>query len=269
MTKKINLSGAIGVTKLIRNNKKITIFSDNHEKDNYCTDDYFHKENISDYITKKKFTSQILLEEVERTPNIKLIDLWSTPHTQDLKNLFLSDKTKLIIPIDIRSKFFPFSWEILNNKKKSLLMSEYLEKFTNFFLGKEQVIPNYNKLLSQVILDRKGIDEYFKDIKFKYYYLLLKFNLEEPISYNFNEFKPLFYKLNDISNMIMEYYMMLLALTTEKESIIHSGLYHTSNFIKNIKKYYGFREIYKSGVTDINERDTEYSSCVEYSDESN
>ena len=268
--KSISLSGAIGVTKLIRGNKKITIFSDNHEKDDYCTENYFNNENISNYINKKKFNSQILLEEVERSPGIKLIDLWkNTPHTQDLKNLYLSDKTKLIIPVDIRSKFFSFSWEISSNQKEygSILMSDYLKNFTDFLIYNKEVIPNYNNLLEQVIFDRRGITEYFNYIKFNYKILKSLFLLDKSLSFNLKYVKQLFYKLNDIANMIMEYYMMLLALTTEKESIIHSGLHHTTKFIKNIKKYYGFTEIYQNGVTDIDNINSDYSSCVEYSNE--
>ena len=67
-------------------------------------------------------------------------------HTQDLKNLYLSDETKLIIPVDIRSKFFSFSWEISSNQKEygSILMSDYLKNFTDFLI--------YNKEVIQIII---------------------------------------------------------------------------------------------------------------------
>ncbi len=87
----MNLSGAIGVTYLFRkiNNKKkkILVFSDSHAKSYYCKNNFI---SISDWLKKKINNNyQILLEEVPREDNIKIKELWpSSPHTQELKNLY-------------------------------------------------------------------------------------------------------------------------------------------------------------------------------------
>ena len=44
--------------------------------------------------------SQVILEEVERTDDKKLTSLWSSPHFENLKNLYLQNK-KYIIPLKL------------------------------------------------------------------------------------------------------------------------------------------------------------------------
>lgn len=263
----IKISGAIGITKLQRDDKIITIFADNHEKNNYCSNDYNSDFNIRKFLNKKKYNSQILLEEVKRKKGIKLKELWNSRHTQDLKNLYLEDKDNLIIPVDIRNNLFLFSWEIIKKKSNSehskVLMISYLKNFDDFFELKRAILPNLSKILDKIIFKKSGILKHFLDIRKKYRKLKKKFNLTKTIKENLDKNINKFHKLNNIASMIMEFYMMALALSTEKESIIHAGLWHTSNFIDNIKKYYKFKEFYKNGQTKLEEY-SKGKACVIY-----
>ncbi len=262
----IKISGAIGITKLKRDDKIITIFADNHEKNNYCSNNYNDDFNIRKFLNKKKYNSQILLEEVERKKGIQLKELWSSNHTQDLKDLYLEDKYNLIIPIDIRNNLFLFSWEIIkksDNELSKTLMISYLKNFDDFFEIKKAILPNLSKILDKIIFKKSGILKHFLDIRKKYRKLKKKFNLTETVKENLDKNINNFHKLNNIASMIMEFYMMALVLSTEKESIIHAGLWHTSNFIDNIKKYYKFKEFYKNGKTKLGEL-SKKNACVIY-----
>ena len=82
-----NIYGTIGYT-VLKNpntNNKIIILADMHDKLPECV----NQTNISNWFESKINSSKILLEEVPRD-NVTLHELWSeSPHTQNLKNLFL------------------------------------------------------------------------------------------------------------------------------------------------------------------------------------
>ena len=111
----MNLSGSIGYTLLSNNNKNILVFADAHSEVIYCKDNFI---KISDFFRKllNNENYQILLEEVNRS-RVKLLELWpNSEHIQNLKNLYLNNKTK-IIPVDIRPYFYQFHWEIIETEK--------------------------------------------------------------------------------------------------------------------------------------------------------
>ena len=98
-TNDININGSIGYTLLENGKNKVLILSDMHSELPYCEKNGIF---VSDWM-KSKTKSKILLEEVPRTDST-LKELWpSSPHTQKLKELFLSnsivtfDKTKKIM----------------------------------------------------------------------------------------------------------------------------------------------------------------------------
>ena len=79
---------------------------------------------------------QILLEEVNRN-QVKLLELWpNSDHIQNLKNLYLNNRTK-IIPVDIRPFLYGFHWDIIDEDKYkdygNILLRDYLSNL-NFFL---------------------------------------------------------------------------------------------------------------------------------------
>ena len=135
--------GTIGYVFLKKDNRKVIVLSDQHDKLPSCED----KINIAEWFKQKFNTSKILLEEVPREDN-KLIELWeSSPHTQELKKLYL-DHTQIINGMDIRPFMIPFSWEVLNQieintNDYDITMLEYLNEIDNFFsLQNSYIITN-------------------------------------------------------------------------------------------------------------------------------
>ena len=131
-----NIYGTIGYS-LLENpntNKKIIILADMHDRLPECTD----STNISKWFESKIHSSKILLEEVPRE-KVTLQELWTeSPHTQNLKNIFLKNQ-KIIHAVDIRPFLIPFSWEILSDSKTfndeyyDIKLKKYLFNINNFF----------------------------------------------------------------------------------------------------------------------------------------
>ena len=98
--------GTIGYVFLIKNNRKIIVLSDQHDVLPSCE----NKINIAEWFKRKFNSSKILLEEVPRE-NQKLIELWETsPHTQELKNLFFHQRVQFMVNQDI--------FQLMKMKKK-------------------------------------------------------------------------------------------------------------------------------------------------------
>ena len=84
---KINIYGAIGYTILKKNNHKIILFSDMHDKLKSCD----NKINIDEWLKSKFKSSIILLEEIPRDGS-ELELIWSeSEHTISLQNLYLEN----------------------------------------------------------------------------------------------------------------------------------------------------------------------------------
>ena len=141
-------------------------------------------------------------------------------------------------------------------------MKDYLSNFYDFLYIKKPIIPNLVILLSKNIFTHSGINKHFYYIKKKYDIFINKFNLNQTIYKHIELYYDKYLsELNNIANEIMELYMMILSLSTKKKTIIHAGLYHTENFIKNLKKYYNFKIIYQYGQNNIMENNIS-KSCV-------
>ena len=130
------ISGAIGITILERSingiTKKVIIFADNHNNSNYCGESFSTSYNIIKLLEKKKYNSHILLEEVKRSNNSKLKELWSSnEHTVELKNFYLNN-TSTITPIDIRQYLYVVSWELLDDKTREFTMKKLLDNLFKF-----------------------------------------------------------------------------------------------------------------------------------------
>lgn len=267
----INLSGAIGITKLKRKingqEKKIYVFSDNHNKDKYCEDEFSSGLNIKNYLEEKMHGNQVLLEEVKRSKSQKLKELWAqNKHTVALKNLYLNN-TQKITPIDIRQYLFIVSWEILKKDDKldkEINLNTYLKNFDKFFELKE-VIPSLEVKLKKIKFKKTGICKYFKRLKHDYQMI------KEPIDLNQKvvdviETNPGFLRqIDDVASKIMDWYTIICIFTTDKPTYLHAGLYHTSNIIDILINEFEFEKYYDNGDTSIDSiSDTD--SCVKFNE---
>jgi hypothetical protein len=140
-----NIFGLIGYTVLKCNDKLVLIMADRHDNLPPCNVDY---NKVSDWLKSKFDVADILLEEVKRTNNTELGELWATSeHTQELKELYL-DNVNVVIPIDIRNSYIPYSWELYdkNEQGHNIFFYQYLSYINKFFSLKD------DKLRKQISL---------------------------------------------------------------------------------------------------------------------
>lgn len=251
----MNLSGSIGYSFLSKNDKKILVFADAHSEVEYCKEDYIKISNLFKSLLKKD-KYQILLEEVDRR-NVELNELWpKSEHIQNLKKLYLENK-EYIIPIDIRPFLYKFSWEfILEDKFKEygkVKLIDYLENLDIFFKLKSDNLV-FNNEIKKLISNNDYIENINKNFNnLKFLYLKFKYMNKNILNKNlidiYNLNKDIFKILDDLLSSIMEWYTIVLILSTKKISIIHLGLFHSREIVYNLIKNYKFDLIEENGIT--------------------
>ena len=108
----------------------------------------------------------------------------------------------------------------------------------------------------------KKINDHFQKIKKSYlFYLKLcdKF-LDSKLIDIINKNKNLLHLLDNLLSSIMEWYCIVLMLSTNKISIIHIGLFHSRELVNNLINIYNFKINEENGLTK-NPKDTLHS-CV-------
>lgn len=251
-----NIYGTIGIMFLIKGPRKIIIMSDQHDTLPECS----NKINIASWFKKKFNSSKILLEEVPREDN-KLIELWQeSPHTQELKKLYL-DNPRIISGMDIRPFMIPFSWEVLEqmdtlNQEYNIDMIEYLDEIDKFFSLQNKFImknlPNYNvNILKDTLLGK-----HYLMIKDKYEKFLEELNNEQlltrQVRYLNDKHNSKLSILNNLLDDIMEWYICAqIELYNDKSIIIHAGLAHTDKIIKLLQSHYKFEIKYREGINNM------------------
>ena len=209
---------------------------------------------VSDWMNNKK-KSKILLEEVPRLGST-LKELWpSSPHTQKLKDLYLS--SKVIDGVDVRPFLIPFSWELISEDKElgKITLYEYLMLIDIFFQLKHKFfIKNLGNIYTKDYLKDSKLGVHFLNLKNKTQALmkknksLIKERTESLID------KEIMIDLNELISLIMEWYIIAKVYKSvdEKQTnfIMHAGLAHTSNVISVLKEIYGFKVLENVGSTD-------------------
>jgi len=260
-----NIYGTIGYTVLKNNksNKKIIILADMHDTLPSCT----NQTSISNWFKTKFDSSKILLEEVNRD-GIELKELWSNAqHTQELKNLFISN-SQLIHAVDIRPQLTPFSWELIEemNIDNYISLKNYIEEIDNFFCLKSKYfiknILNYN--INK--LPHTKLGKHFMIIK-KNYRNFLQENINSKnsaIKEIYSNKPEIFYQINNILDEIMEWYICAnIILEDNKPIILHTGLAHSEKIIRWLLVHYEYIILNKYGVNTLNETTYNMSGCVQ------
>jgi hypothetical protein len=268
------LSGSVGYTLLKYNNKdyekNIFILADIHDGVSYCKQDSIM---IDKWLTSKD-RNDILLEEVIRE-EVSLTDLWpGAEHTQRLKTL--NKTNKKIKPIDIRPLLIPFSWELLSNKdypnkQASIKLDEYLifiDNICNLKSSKlmiKYIVPEIKKLYKDgnETINKKLII-HFEEIR-NIYFEYIKTNkgfLKKSIIDIYKIDENVLEEINNITSMIMEWYILLLIFNSKTSSILHMGLAHSNRIIDFLNKIYSFKIVKKSGINMISEIKGNPIACV-------
>jgi hypothetical protein len=268
----MNLSGSIGFSLLSNKNKNILVFADAHSDVKYCENNFIKiSEFFKNLLNNENY--QILIEEVNRS-QVKLLELWpNSEHIQNLKNLYLNNKNK-VIPIDIRPYFYNFYWEmIVEDEYKdygNILFKDYLSDLNFFFtrskkISKEKSYLIFNEKIEDIIIDenyKEIIKNHYQKIKNSYlfYIKLCEKFLNNKLIDILNNNKNLLHLLDNLLSSIMEWYCIVLMLSTNKISIIHIGLFHSRDIVNNLVNMYGFKINEENGITK-NPKDT-LLSCV-------
>jgi len=116
---------------------------------------------------------------------------------------------------------------------------------------------NINK--AKVIDHLDEIHEMFLVLKIE-----TKKDMDKPLEYFMVEREEVLHKVNYILSLIMEWYMILLITNIKKNTIIHTGLAHSSNLVILLEKYYKYDKISQYGVNEINQFENKNMpiSCV-------
>ena len=237
----INISGAIGVSILERENKKVIVFSDNHASDNYCYKDSL---KISKFLEKKAEKHIVLLEEVPRLYRNGISQIFFAEHTELLKELSINNKK--IISVDIRPLLLEFSWELITVKTKdkyNQTLEEYLKniiKFLDYKIDDEELRDYFEEI-------KNKINDFLETNKEHLLSLLVDIVLEEIIN-----LEP----INDIVIDIMDFNIIRIILKlikdiNNKHIYLHAGLYHTQNINKRLLTM-GFEKMYQYGAVSLN-----------------
>jgi len=251
MKDKINIDGGIGYVLFKYNNIYVLVFSDVHDGVSYCKEASIQ---MADYFKSKMNKTNILLEESTQK-EVKLKDLWpNAKHTQELKNL--ANLNNDIKSFDIRPLLVPFSWELIEVEPKygNITLAEYLSLINNFFNGTSILFTKYIKNdLNKISNNNKKLEKknnlHLREIKRQYdlfkkkHYKLMDVSLNNIIKNNNNILE----KINDIISYIMEWYIILLILNSEKNIIVHTGLAHSSKLIR-LLYWYKFDPIESDGL---------------------
>lgn len=251
----MNISGAVGYTLLKSpNNNYILVFSDIHDGVKYCNDSNENK--ISTFLKNRKDNFNILLEESTQI-EVDLKGLWpNSKHTQELKKLAYESND--INSFDIRPLLLPFSWELIDVDINlgNTILNNYLTLINTFFDKSSLLYTKYiQKELVKIKYLKKKNNLHLLEI-FDQYSLFLKQNkniLEKKLLEIKKNNIEILIKINEIISHIMEWYIILLVLNNNKNSIIHAGLSHTENVVKLLKEFYKFEVIENEGLNKLEE----------------
>lgn len=269
------LSGSVGYTLLKHKycDKYVFLLADIHDGVNYCKQDSI----MIDKWLSLKDNNDILLEELLRE-KISFTDLWpSSVHTQRLKTL--NQNNNKIKPVDIRSLLIPFSWEL--KLSTNITLEDMLNNINKFFYFKKTklmvryIVPEMIKLNNSndknIIYGRQLLINHFNEMKQIYidYITINKQYLNKPLMDLYDN-TQLLEQINNITSMIMEWYILLLILNSNNNCILHLGLAHSNRILDFLTKVYLFNVINKSGINAINElNENSPQACLLISDEVN
>ncbi len=279
------LSGSTGYT-ILRNtniNKSVYLLADIHDGVRYCKQ---KSDMIDDWLDKKSRDAEniVLLEEAVRE-TLDLKDLWpGSEHTGRLKKLIVHNQK--IVPVDIRPLLISYSWELLSNKDdvkpelQLLTLNDYLMSIDSIFnykgspVMKKYIVPEMLKLN----LNRRPDDEirsnilmHFNEMKEVYikYRHTCKSYLDKPMIKLYSSREAMLEQINDMTTMIMEWYILLLIFNNNNERIIiHVGLAHSNRILDLLREVHDFQLVKQVGINEISQilgkdDNEELNACIE------
>jgi hypothetical protein len=257
--------------------KELLLLADIHDGVSYCK----QKSTMIDEFLTLNDKHTILLEETVRE-QVSLTDLWpNSIHTQRLK--VLNNNNNKIIPVDIRSLLIPFSWELLedpNYDKRiaDISFKQYLRSIDNiFYLSSSSLMTKYIAPQMKKMKEcekneemRKRLLLHFEEMKKNYIEFIEKNKTLNDTSileiYKIDNKKgdtedKILEEINEISSMIMEWYIILLILNSKRKTIVHIGLAHSDRVLAFLTEVYLFKLIKQSGINTMEEINDDPIAC--------
>jgi hypothetical protein len=265
-----NIYGTIGCSLLKKKINKdfiyVLLFADMHSILPYCD----NKIDINKWLENNINKVNILLEEVPRSNNFSLNELWTnSEHTQKLKYFFLNN-TNLIHAIDIRPYLILFSLDLCDMSSEPITLQNYLKSIDEFFIFENSYIKSKLKNVYSINYLNNNIElkNHFEELKQNFLLYKKKNNIFMNVNIcdifkNNIQIKD---SLNNILDSIMEWYTIanIFELKYNKKNvIIHTGLYHSNNIQDKLIKLYNYTIEYSNGVTTLDSLDnSKLSGCV-------
>ena len=188
--------------------------------------------------------------------------MWpNAEHTRQLKVLKENDKN--IIPTDIRPYLIPFSWQLAessensnsasaNKKYKELSINKYLFYFYEFFKHRGKtyerfILPYYEFIDND---DKQILIKFFETIKNIFIKLAKKYeNLS--LSQILKKDGNYMHSIDNVNSLIMEYYILILIFSDKRDSIIHTGLAHSTRLKSILVEEFKFKILEDESMTQI------------------
>ncbi len=256
--------------------KFILLLADIHDGVSYCQQDAM----MIDKFLSIKDGNDVLLEEAVRE-TFELTDLWpGAEHTQRLKKL--NKINKKIKPVDIRPLLIKFSWELLGNNNDTtytnMTLKEYLSLINDVFIFNKKklmikyFVPEIKKLDNVNIKTKDLLLQHFDEMRQLYFDFIKKNKsyLDKYMIEIYQNNQEELEEINDITSMIMEWYILLLILNSNTNSILHLGLAHSNRILDFLQDVYSFKIIKQSGINTIDEINSdEPTACLLVPDDIN
>jgi hypothetical protein len=143
------------------------------------------------------------------------------------------------------------------NFKSSKLMVRYIIPE----IKKLNINNKYEKILLEHFDEIKDIYKDYREDNREY----LNKTIKEILKNN----QEILEEINEMISMLMEWYILLLVLNSNNNSILHMGLAHSNRIIDFLTQVYSFEIIKKSGINMIAEINNEPKACLLVPDEIN
>jgi len=259
-----NIYGAIGYTVLTNNKHKLLIFSDRHDKLKDCKGSKIDMNDLFQDSIDTDSDTQLLLEEVERTKsmeNLKLV-FDSATHTVDLKDTYIQNQNN-IVGVDIRPHLIDFTIDY-GRTKDSYTLRKYITEINKFFILQSELFKIklgdlysserlYNNILGIHLLHIHKIYDIFINN--------YKDSLDKSLNSVINN--KLIETINNILSDIMEWYICALIYKNQNtNTILHTGLAHSTHIIDYLKYLYGYTIVHDAGITNINKLNEDDNGCL-------
>ena len=129
---------------------------------------------------------------------------------------------------------------------------------------KGKLYDNYfYPVLDNIKIRNKGIETTIEFLKKEYLKILENTKINHDLNFYFNNKKQVLIDLSIFCDKIMESYTLICCFTTEKNSIIHTGLFHSSSILKLLIENYDFTVIHKNGINSLDKfQEKQYPSCI-------